>query len=119
MRASGGRVANLTKVRAAAHVNIRETARQGGGTSIGSGPVAGYPCSRCACAGPMNPGPALALVDDLDLGGHHVFHAVRADLLRRLGRTAEAATAYEAAIASTGNTVERNFLRRRLRTLTL
>ena len=38
------------------------------------------------------PGPALALVDALDLGTDHIFHAVRADLLRRLGRDVEAAT---------------------------
>ena len=44
--------------------------------------------------------PALALVDALDLDGYHVFHAVRADLLRRLGRADEAAAAYAAAIAS-------------------
>ena len=36
------------------------------------------------------PQAALALVDGLDLDGYHVFHAVRADLLRRLGRDAEA-----------------------------
>jgi RNA polymerase sigma-70 factor (ECF subfamily) len=59
---------------------------------------------------------ALALVDGLDLGGYHVFHAVRADLLRRLGRSSEAARAYEAAIASSENAVERDFLRRRGRT---
>jgi RNA polymerase sigma-70 factor (ECF subfamily) len=55
---------------------------------------------------------ALALVDRLDLGGHHLFHAVRADLLRRLGHDAEAALAYDAAIARTGNAAERDFLRR-------
>jgi RNA polymerase sigma-70 factor (ECF subfamily) len=62
------------------------------------------------------PEAALALVDGLDLGGYHVFHAVRADLLRRLGRSSEAARAYEAAIASSENAVERDFLRRRGRT---
>jgi RNA polymerase sigma-70 factor (ECF subfamily) len=55
----------------------------------------------------------LELVDGLDLDGYHVFHAVRADLLRRLGRDDEAALAYEAAIACTDNVVEREFLRRR------
>ncbi|GAA4577299.1 RNA polymerase sigma factor [Planotetraspora kaengkrachanensis] len=59
------------------------------------------------------PGSALALVDDLDLGGYHLFHAVRADLLRRLGRDAEAVRAYEAAIACAGNAAERAFLSRR------
>jgi RNA polymerase sigma-70 factor, ECF subfamily len=63
------------------------------------------------------PAAALPLVDELDLGGYHLFHAIRADLLRRLGRNAEAALAYEAAIALTENTAERDFLRRRLVTL--
>ncbi|NUW34262.1 sigma-70 family RNA polymerase sigma factor [Nonomuraea sp. SMC257] len=58
------------------------------------------------------PRAALALVDGLDLAGYHLFHAVRADLLRRLGRDAEAAEAYEAAIARTANAAERDFLRR-------
>ena len=61
------------------------------------------------------PGAALALVDGLDLDGYHLFHAVRADLLRRLGRNAEAALAYEAAIARTRNTAERAFLAGQLR----
>jgi RNA polymerase sigma-70 factor (ECF subfamily) len=59
------------------------------------------------------PGPALALVDQLDLDRYHVFHAVRADLLRRLGRTSEADQAYRAAMAGTQNTAEREFLDRR------
>lgn len=63
------------------------------------------------------PKAALALVDDLDLGAYHLFHAVRADLLRRLGRDAEAARAYESAIALAGNAAERGFLRGRLRAL--
>lgn len=60
------------------------------------------------------PRPALDLVDALDLDGYHVFHAVRADLLRRLGRDAEAARAYEAAIALSRNPAERAYLERRL-----
>jgi len=64
------------------------------------------------------PDAALALVDGLDLQGYHLFHAIRADLLRRLGRDAEAAQAYEAAIARTGNATERDFLRRRRQALT-
>jgi RNA polymerase sigma-70 factor (ECF subfamily) len=55
---------------------------------------------------------ALALVDALDLAGYHAFHAVRADLLRRLGRSAEAVRAYEAALALTENTAERAYLER-------
>jgi RNA polymerase sigma-70 factor (ECF subfamily) len=58
------------------------------------------------------PDGALALVDALDLGDYHLFHAIRGHLLRRLGRTAEAADAYDAAIARTGNEAERDFLRR-------
>ena len=58
------------------------------------------------------PAAALALVDGLDLDGYHLFHAIRADLLRRLGRDAEAALAYEAAIARTENAAERDFLQR-------
>jgi RNA polymerase sigma-70 factor, ECF subfamily len=64
------------------------------------------------------PEAALALVDDLDLDGYRVFHAIRADLLRRLGRDAEAVLAYEAAIARTGNATERAFLERRRQALT-
>ncbi|NEA60107.1 RNA polymerase sigma factor [Streptomyces sp. SID13666] len=63
------------------------------------------------------PETALALVDELGLDGYHVFHAIRADLLRRLGRTAEARSAYEAAIALTGNKPENDFLTRRQREL--
>ena len=59
------------------------------------------------------PAAALPLVDALDLDGYHVFHAVRADLLRRLGRTDEAAGAYESAIDRTANEAERAHLRSR------
>jgi RNA polymerase sigma-70 factor, ECF subfamily len=59
----------------------------------------------------------LALVDRLVAAGglreYHLLHATRADFLRRLGRDAEAARAYEAAIARTENEVEREFLRGR------
>ena len=68
------------------------------------------------------PATALALVDELgasagqgsgpSLAGYHLFHAIRADLLRRLGRTAEAAAAYDEALALTANATERDFLRR-------
>jgi RNA polymerase sigma-70 factor (ECF subfamily) len=64
------------------------------------------------------PAAGLALVDGLDLPRHHVLHAVRADLLRRLGRLDEAAEAYDAAITLVGNAPERAFLRRRRETLT-
>ncbi|MFL6075947.1 MAG: RNA polymerase sigma factor [Mycobacteriales bacterium] len=59
------------------------------------------------------PEPALALVDALGLDSYHVYHVIRADLLRRLGRAAEAAAAYDAALASTGNRAEQDFLRAR------
>lgn len=59
------------------------------------------------------PGPALALVDALDLDRHHIHHAVRADLLHRLGRDPEARQAYDAALTRTANQAESEFLRRR------
>ena len=58
------------------------------------------------------PEAALALVDGLELGDFHLFHAIRAELLRRLGRDAEAARAYDEAVARGGNAAEREFLRR-------
>jgi RNA polymerase sigma-70 factor (ECF subfamily) len=64
------------------------------------------------------PDAALTLVESLDLDGYHLFHAIRADLLRRLGRNAEAALAYEAALARTENARERDFLQRSRQTLT-
>lgn len=62
------------------------------------------------------PEAALRLVSELEphLGTFHVLHAVRADLLRRLGRRAEAMAAYGAAITGAGNAAEAAFLRRRL-----
>jgi RNA polymerase sigma-70 factor, ECF subfamily len=63
------------------------------------------------------PETALAIVDGLALETHHMYHAVRADLLRRLGRDVEAAAAYDAAIARSTNEVERDFLRGRRRAL--
>jgi RNA polymerase sigma-70 factor (ECF subfamily) len=60
------------------------------------------------------PDAALGLLDGLDLEGYRLFHAIRADLLRRLGRNAEAARAYAAAIARADNATERRFLERRL-----
>lgn len=56
---------------------------------------------------------ALAVVDRLALDGYHAWHATRADLLRRLGRSAEAAAAYTAAIEATANAAERAYLTRR------
>lgn len=56
---------------------------------------------------------ALALVDDLPLASYHAWHVTRADLLRRLGRSAEARQAYDAALALTANAAERAYLTRR------
>ncbi len=54
----------------------------------------------------------LAAVDELPLESYYLFHAVRADLLRRLGRLPEAVAAYDAAGARTDNEAERAFLAR-------
>jgi RNA polymerase sigma-70 factor, ECF subfamily len=62
-------------------------------------------------------GAALTLVESLDLGSYHLFHAIRADLLRRLGREVEAAAAYATAMELTDNAAERDFLRRRRKSL--
>jgi RNA polymerase sigma-70 factor, ECF subfamily len=73
-----------------------------------------------AVAVAMRDGPAagLALVDDLlargDLAGYRLAHAARADLCRRLGRSAEARDAYMRALALTQLEPERQFLQRRL-----
>jgi RNA polymerase sigma-70 factor (ECF subfamily) len=64
------------------------------------------------------PEQGLARVEELaatgELDGYHLLHATRADLLRRLGRAAEAGTAYRRALALATNPVERAFLSRRL-----
>jgi RNA polymerase sigma-70 factor (ECF subfamily) len=73
-----------------------------------------------AVAVAMADGPAagLVLVEALGANGaladYHLFHATRADLLRRLGRRGEAATAYERALVLVTNDAERAFLARRL-----
>lgn len=58
-------------------------------------------------------GAALELVERLQLGRYYLFHAVRADLLRRVGRGAEATEAYGEALGRTEDEAERAFLRRR------
>jgi RNA polymerase sigma-70 factor (ECF subfamily) len=55
---------------------------------------------------------ALQLVDAIDLPKYHLYHAVRADLLRRIGRTADAASAYRLAFDNCVNKMEREFLTR-------
>jgi RNA polymerase sigma-70 factor (ECF subfamily) len=62
-------------------------------------------------------GQALELVDAIDLPKYHLYHAVRADLLRRIGRTADAASAYRLALDNCENRRERDFLMRQCRSL--
>ena len=66
------------------------------------------------------PATGLQLVEVLGdaLDGYHLFHATRADLLRRLGRMAEAADAYRAALARAENEAERRFISKRLAEVT-
>jgi RNA polymerase sigma-70 factor, ECF subfamily len=59
------------------------------------------------------PAAALQLVDELDLNGYYLLHGIRAELLARLGRNAEAAAAYEAAIGRTDSPAQIRFLSRR------
>ena len=67
-----------------------------------------------AMAGDVPAGLARMAPLAAELDGYHLFHAARADLLRRMGRRAEAAAAYERALGLTANAVVRRFLRRRL-----
>jgi RNA polymerase sigma-70 factor (ECF subfamily) len=67
-----------------------------------------------ALAEVSGPEAALDALDGLDLDAYHLFHATRADLLRRLDRVDEAAGAYRAALERTESDVEREFLQRRL-----
>ncbi|WP_210481287.1 RNA polymerase sigma factor [Naasia sp. SYSU D00948] len=61
------------------------------------------------------PAAALDLLDAAPLPAYGPYHAVRADLLRRLGRRSEAVAAYEAALSLTDNEAEREFLTGRIR----
>ena len=61
---------------------------------------------------------ALQLVDAIDLPKYHLYHAVRADLLRRMGRAADAASAYRLALDNCDNKRERDFLMRQCQSLT-
>ncbi|MEO8063843.1 MAG: sigma-70 family RNA polymerase sigma factor [Pseudomonadota bacterium] len=58
---------------------------------------------------------ALKLVEELELPDYHPYHAVRAELLRRAGRDADAAAAYQAAIEKCGNERQREFLEKQYR----
>jgi RNA polymerase sigma-70 factor (ECF subfamily) len=67
--------------------------------------------NRAVAVGEVHgPHAALTIVDALALDGYYLFHAIRADLLRRLGRLTDAADAYDLAIARTDNAAERAFL---------
>ena len=70
-----------------------------------------------ALAEVQGPAAALTVLETLDLPRYHIFHAIRADLLRRLGRTGEAISAYDEAIAWTTNEAERGFMRLRRQAL--
>lgn len=59
------------------------------------------------------PQAGLDLIEQNELRDHHLYHTIRADLLNRLGRSQEAAVAYEIAIARTENDAERRFLERK------
>lgn len=70
-----------------------------------------------AVAEVTGPAAGLALVDDLDLPAYAPLHVARAEMLRRLGRTAEARAAYDTALSLTDNPAERALLlRKRART---
>jgi RNA polymerase sigma-70 factor (ECF subfamily) len=69
--------------------------------------------NRCVAVAEVHgPAAALDLADQLGLDSYHLFHATRADLLRRLGRRDDATAAYDAAITRTANRAERSFLAR-------
>jgi RNA polymerase sigma-70 factor (ECF subfamily) len=70
-----------------------------------------------AVAEVQGPAAALAEVQQLDLDGYHLYHAIRADLLARTGDDEGAAAAYDAAISLTQNDAERESLRRRRRSV--
>ncbi len=69
-----------------------------------------------AIAMARGPDAGLPLIDALanELGEYHLFHAARADLLRRVGKTKQAIAAYRSALALVGSEPERRFLQRRL-----
>jgi RNA polymerase sigma-70 factor, ECF subfamily len=66
-----------------------------------------------ALAEVAGPAAALPVLEALRLARYYLYHAIRADFLRRLGRSAEAVQAYDQAIALTANEAERRFMRHR------
>src|SRR5918994_1337829 len=87
--------ATLTRIQPSAVVELN----RGVAVAMADGPAAGLP-----------------LIDALadELSGYHLFHAARADLLRRLGRSTEAGAAYARARDLATNPRERAFLDRRI-----
>ena len=80
--------------------------------TIGGSPVVAL--NRAVAVAEVNgPAAALVLVDRLALDDYYLFHAIRADLLRRLGRETDAAAEYDLAAHLTENATERAFLLRR------
>ncbi len=79
--------------------------------------VAGLPGAPDETLPTQQQGAALTVVDAIDGADYYLFYAIRADLLRRLGRNTDAAAAYNAAIERTENGSELSFLRRRLSAL--
>jgi RNA polymerase sigma-70 factor, ECF subfamily len=84
--------------------------------SVAPGPIVALN-RAVAVAEVEGPAAALRVVDALELDRYYLFHAIRADLLRRLGRFEDAQRACETALPLTGNSSEREFLRRRLQTV--
>jgi len=81
---------------------------------IGVAPTPVVALNRCVAVAEVHgPARALELTDGLGLDEYHLFHATRADLLRRLGRRDEARAAYGEAIARAANRAERSFLEQR------
>jgi RNA polymerase sigma-70 factor, ECF subfamily len=79
---------------------------------LGVAPTPVVALNRAIAIGELQgPAVALALVDELDLDNYHLFHATRADLLRRLGRHREATAAYQRAAAMAPTDAERAFLK--------
>jgi RNA polymerase sigma-70 factor (ECF subfamily) len=81
--------------------------------ALDPGPIVSL--NRAVAVSEVNgPAPALQILDGLKLDRYHLYHAIRADLLRRLGRDHEATEEYRAALERTDNGAERRFLERKL-----
>jgi RNA polymerase sigma-70 factor, ECF subfamily len=79
--------------------------------ALSPSPLVGLNCA-VAVAEVDEPKTALRELERLELDPYYLFHKIRADLLLRAGRSAEAAKAHERAIALTANAAERAFLER-------